>query len=98
MWIKTIAAVASASIVLSGAAFAASDQSDVEMCLRAVNQATASEHNVDVRFKSLSGGRLQNIALEAKTGGEKHIVICRVKRGKVIALDWKGGAPAYASR
>ena len=98
MLIKNIAAVASVSFVLSGAAFAASDQSDVSLCLDAVNQATASERDVDVKFKSLSGGRVQSIAFEARAGGEKNTVVCKVKRGEVIALDWKGGAPAYASR
>ena len=98
MWNKTIAVVASASFMLSGAAFASSDQSDVQMCLDAVNQATASESGVDVKFKSLSGGRVQKIAFVAKQDGEKHTVVCKVKRGEVIALDWQGGAPAYASR
>lgn len=98
MWIKNLAAAATVSFVLSGAAFAASDQSNVGMCMNALNAATAAERNVDVKFKSLSGGGVQKIAFEVNASGDKRTVVCKIKRGEVIALDWKGGAPAYASR
>lgn len=78
------------ALVSSGDAFASGEQADFQKCLTALQAETADESAV-FEFKSMRGASLRRLSFAMNNGEETKAVICNVKRGAVIDLDWNVG-------
>ena len=95
---KSIIAALAAAVTLSGAAFASSDQKAVDLCIESLSAATAESGPVEFRVKSLRGASVQSVKLEAKGDDDNsQTVTCSVRRGEIVAIEWDGDGPVYAS-
>ena len=75
------------ALAVSGSALASGEQSDFETCLDAI-EADSARKDASFVFKSMRGNSLRSLTFEVKTGDAKEAVICKVKRGAVVDLDW----------
>ena len=78
------------ALVSSGNAFASGEQADFQTCLAAL-QAETAEMGDAFEFKSMRGASLRRLSFEMNNGEETKTVVCNVKRGAVIDLDWNVG-------
>lgn len=83
---STVAALGLA-FVFNGSALASGEQQDFQQCLDQL-QAEAADANAAFEFKSMRGASLRRLTFEMTTVGEKKTVVCNIKRGAVVNLDW----------
>lgn len=78
------------ALVASGNAFASGEQADFQKCLTAL-QAETADASAAYEFKSMRGASLRRLSFEMNNGESTKDVVCKVKRGAVIDLDWNVG-------
>ena len=84
--VSTVAALG-LSVAFTGSALASGEQQDFQRCLNQL-QIEAADSNAAFEFKAMRGASLRRLTFEMTTGEKTEAVICNVKRGAVINLDW----------
>ena len=86
--IKIIAAAAAFSVAPFAVAPAfAGSQADVNNCKTLISQ-DAKAAGASVSFKGSSGAATKKYRFEVKSETDMKKVVCKVKRGKVLGLEW----------
>lgn len=75
------------SLGLTTPSNAASNQEMVNLCLLAMKTQTTANEGTSYRLKSIKGGGVKKVKFEASNGIEKKDVVCKIRRGEVIAID-----------
>ena len=83
----TVFAALGFALAASGNAFASGEQSDFQSCIDALHQESANA-DASFEFKSMRGVSLRRLSFEMKDGQTTKDVVCKVKRGAVVDVDW----------
>ncbi len=86
MIFSTVAALGLA-FSFTGNASASGEQQDFQQCLSAL-QAEAADNTASFELKTMRGNSLRRLTFEMTKAGEKEAVVCNIKRGAVVNLDW----------
>ena len=65
----------------------ASIQGDVNKCISEIKK-TPEAADAKLKYKGSKGARVKSLKFEMKKEGEKSMVICKVKRGKIVEIVW----------
>ena len=84
---KTAIAALGFSIAAAGAAHASGEQKALEMCVDEIKTEAPSEAASFV-FKSMRGASLRSLTFEVKSENSTQEVVCKVRRGNVVGLNW----------
>lgn len=85
-------ALSAATLALSfGGTASAGTKEDVAACHKELTEKGQDKYGDAVyTFKSVSGGALRKLVFEVISGEERNSVVCKVRRGDVVELDWAG--------
>ena len=73
-------------VFMATPAFAGIDD-DAAKCMQEIRK-NPTAADAPLKFKSAHGGRLQRLRFEMTRSGVKQDVICKIRRGVVVDIDW----------
>ncbi len=87
--ILTIVACTFAMSVNNSASAAGATQDDANLCRGALTAGIQGKYDgATFKIKSMSGSALIKIKYRMRFNGERHIVICKIRKGEVIEIVW----------
>lgn len=89
---RSITAIIAASALATlavGHAEAGVDQENVKMCrAEMLTQMPAMENADQFKLRSIRGASVKKLSFDYKINEERHRVVCKVKRGEIVGIDW----------